>query len=85
LNYLLQSGAGVVAKRWMVIANQNLPVEAYQLGFVHDEIQFETNPQHADTLGKHLELCAQLAGEFYEIRVRIDAESGSGKTWAETH
>jgi DNA polymerase I-like protein with 3'-5' exonuclease and polymerase domains len=86
LNYLLQSGAGVVAKRWMVIANQNLPVDhTHQLCFVHDELQFETLPEHADTLKQHLEFCSRLAGEYYGIRIRIDAESGSGKTWADTH
>ena len=86
LNYLLQSSAGVIAKRWMVIANQNLSVDhTHQLCFVHDELQFETLPEHVDALKQHLEFCARLAGEYYELRIRIDAESGSGKTWADTH
>ena len=45
LNYLLQGTAAVLAKRWMVIAHQNikqLGIEAHQLAFVHDELQFET-------------------------------------------
>jgi DNA polymerase I-like protein with 3'-5' exonuclease and polymerase domains len=86
LNYLLQSSAGVIAKRWMVIANQNLPADhTHQVLFCHDEVQYETLPNHADTLKQHLEFCARLAGEYYELRIRIDAESGSGKTWADTH
>jgi DNA polymerase I-like protein with 3'-5' exonuclease and polymerase domains len=86
LNYLLQSSAGVIAKRWMVIANQNLPVDhTHQLCFVHDELQFETLPEHADTLKQHLEFCARLAGEYYELRIRIDAEGKVGATWAEVH
>ena len=36
LNYLLQCSAGVVAKRWMVIANDLVQVKASQLAFVHD-------------------------------------------------
>ena len=46
LNYLLQSGAGVVAKRWMVI-NQETQIYhkcASQL-FIHDELQFECSPE----------------------------------------
>jgi DNA polymerase I-like protein with 3'-5' exonuclease and polymerase domains len=86
LNYLLQSGAGVVAKRWMVIANQNLPVDhTHQLCFVHDELQFETLPNHADTLKQHLEFCARLSGEHYGLRIRIDAEGKVGATWADVH
>ena len=45
LNYLLQSGAGVIAKRWMVLANEEITKEnlpCNQLAFVHDELQFET-------------------------------------------
>ena len=41
LNYLLQCSAGVVAKRWMVIANDLVQVKASQLPFVHDELQYE--------------------------------------------
>jgi DNA polymerase I-like protein with 3'-5' exonuclease and polymerase domains len=86
LNYLLQSSAGVVAKRWMVIANQNLPVDhTHQVLFCHDEVQFETLPDNANTLKQHLELCSRLAGEYYELRVRIDAEAKIGATWADVH
>jgi DNA polymerase I-like protein with 3'-5' exonuclease and polymerase domains len=88
LNYLLQSGAGVIAKRWMVIANdqiKQLNTEADQLAFVHDELQFECNPAHADTLMFNLELSAALAGEYYKLRIPIAAEASRGSTWADTH
>ena len=88
LNYLLQSGAGVIAKRWMVIANEQikqLNIEAHQLAFVHDELQFECNPSQDDTLMFNLEYSAALAGEYYKLRIPIAAEAGSGSTWADTH
>ena len=88
LNYLLQSGAGVIAKRWMVIANDNLKqlnIEADQLAFVHDELQFECIPAHADTLMFNLELAAVQAGEYYKLKIPIAAEAGRGSTWADTH
>lgn len=88
LNYLLQSGAGVVAKRWMAIANNNikeLGIEANQLAFIHDELQFECIPAHADTLMFNLELAAAQAGEYYNLRIPIAAESSTGNTWADTH
>lgn len=88
LNYLLQSGAGVIAKRWMLIANnqiQQLNIEAHQLAFVHDELQFECIPAHADTLMFNLELAAAQAGEYYSLRIPIAAEASTGSTWADTH
>ena len=55
LNYLLQCSAGVVAKRWMVIANDLVQVKASQLAFVHDELQYECEQDYADTLLETLE------------------------------
>jgi len=92
LNYLLQSGAGVVAKRWMAIANWNFPTidndylfHTHQLAFIHDELQFETLPTYAEDLKQHLEFCAALAGEYYNLRVPIAAEGKIGSTWADVH
>ena len=88
LNYLLQSGAGCVAKRWLVLANeeitkQNLPCN--QLAFVHDELQFETTPNYADSLSALLERSAKHAGEYYNLRIPIEATATVGYSWAETH
>ena len=88
LNYLLQGTAAVLAKRWMVIANQNikqLGIEAHQLAFVHDELQFETYPPNVNDLCTSLVLSAAEAGEYYKFRIPIGAEAGHGKSWAETH
>ena len=88
LNYCLQSGAGVVAKRWMVINQEHmkeLQLCASQLAFVHDELQFEVDPTHAQDLCSSLVLSATEAGEYYKMRVRIDAEATTGQNWSETH
>ena len=88
LNYLLQSGAGVIAKRWMVIANQTIKdvgIKANQLAFIHDELQYETTPNYANDLQTSLGYSATAAGEYYNLRIRIDAESTTGSSWSETH
>ena len=85
LNYLLQCSAGVVAKRWMVIANDLVQVKASQLAFVHDELQYECEQDYADTLMETLENSAKLAGHYYNLRCPIAAESKKGKTWADVH
>ena len=88
LNYCLQSGAGVIAKRWMVI-NQDTMREAQicasQLAFIHDELQFECAPEHVGDLSTSLVYSATAAGEYYNMRIRIDAEATHGNNWSETH
>ena len=88
LNYLLQSGASVVAKRQMVIAHnyiQKLGLCASQLAFIHDELQFECHPDHAADLSASLVYSAAEAGEYYNLRIPIAAEAKQGKNWSETH
>jgi DNA polymerase I-like protein with 3'-5' exonuclease and polymerase domains len=88
LNFLLQSGAGVVAKRWMVINQDHikeLKLCCSQLGFIHDELQFEVEPKHAEDLCSSLVLSSIESGEYYNLRIRIDAEATKGKNWSETH
>ena len=85
LNYLLQGSAAIIAKRWMVLANEKLPRHTHQLAFVHDELQFETKEENVNDLKFTLELSAAEAGEYYKLRCPIAAEAKSGKTWADVH
>jgi DNA polymerase I-like protein with 3'-5' exonuclease and polymerase domains len=85
LNYLIQGSSAIIAKRWLVLANESLPKTARQLAFVHDELQFECNEEDKEDLKFLLELTAAQAGEYYKIRCPIAAESQSGLTWADVH
>jgi DNA polymerase I-like protein with 3'-5' exonuclease and polymerase domains len=88
LNYLLQSSAGVIAKRWMVTAHdtiQSANIKARQLGFVHDELAFECADSYVTDLSFTLEHSAVTAGEYYNMRIPIAADAKSGSTWAEVH
>ena len=85
LNYLLQGSAAIIAKRWMVLADAQLDSHSHQLGFIHDELQYETIPASVNDLKFLLELTAVQAGEYYNLRLHIAAESKSGKNWAEVH
>jgi DNA polymerase I-like protein with 3'-5' exonuclease and polymerase domains len=88
LNYLLQCSAGIVAKRWMVIANElitkNYP-HTHQLAFVHDELQYECLQKNINDIKFTLEDSARKAGEYYTLRCPIAAESKSGSNWSEVH
>tara|TARA_B100000003_G_scaffold191633_1_gene190643 strand:- start:2113 stop:3381 length:1269 start_codon:yes stop_codon:yes gene_type:complete len=88
LNYLLQSGAGVIAKRWMLINDETIhqtKLCASQLAFIHDELQFECAKEHAKDLSTSLVYSAAAAGEYYNLRLPIAAEAKIGNNWAEVH
>lgn len=86
LNFLLQSSAGVIAKRWMVINhNQTMNMNCSQLAFIHDELQFECEPDQSTNLSASLVHSAQEAGKFYQLRCPIDAEAKIGQNWADVH
>jgi len=85
LNYLLQGSSAILAKRWMLLTHELLPPTAHQLAFVHDELQYECKECDKESLQLLLEVKAVEAGEYYNIRCPIAAESQSGHTWADVH
>ena len=88
LNYLLQCSAGVIAKRWLKITHDHIKemdLHCHQLAFIHDELQYESIPEHVDDLKSLLVLSATESGEYYNLRVPIAAEAKSGTSWAEVH
>ena len=94
LNLRLQSDAAVIAKRWLVSAEQAFINAGYEHGwdgdfvfvaFVHDEIQIAVRDELVDFAKKTLVDCALKAGIYYDFRMPTDAKAKDGLTWAETH
>jgi DNA polymerase I-like protein with 3'-5' exonuclease and polymerase domains len=88
LNYLLQGSAAIVAKQWMVTTHDHIKemgLRCNQLAFIHDELQFESEPEHVDDLKSLLVYSAAEAGEHYNMRIPVAAEAKDGLTWADTH
>ena len=88
LNYLIQGSAAILAKKWMVTTHDHIKkmdLCCNQLAFIHDELQFESEPEHVDDLKSLLVLSAAEAGEYYNMRIPVDAEAKDGATWADTH
>ena len=82
---MLQGSSAILAKRWMLLTHEYLPPTAHQLAFVHDELQYECDKKDKEDLQFLLELKAAEAGEFYNMRCPVAAESQSGHTWADVH
>jgi DNA polymerase I-like protein with 3'-5' exonuclease and polymerase domains len=88
LNFLLQGSAATIAKRWLQITHDHtkeMGLRCNQLAFIHDELQYESHPEHVDDLKSLLVLSAVESGEYYNLRIPIAADAKSGASWAEVH
>jgi DNA polymerase I-like protein with 3'-5' exonuclease and polymerase domains len=90
LNTLLQSAGALVCKQWMVEVDRMLTVEQWshkvqQVAWVHDECQFECDPEIAEEFGKKCVECIAKAGDFFNITIPLTGEYKVGNNWAETH
>ena len=86
LNFLLQSSAGVLAKRWLLITDERLQgIEHERYAFVHDEQALGCPPDVAEQVASICTTSATMAGEYYKLRLPIDADAKIGMNWAEVH
>jgi len=100
LNTLLQHLGGLLAKVWMIIVEDRLmeaglieehswvvtPLDrVQQILWVHDELQFDCEPEVAEGVAAIAIDAARLAGEFFKLRVKVDAEAKIGNNWRECH
>jgi DNA polymerase I-like protein with 3'-5' exonuclease and polymerase domains len=82
----LQSSAGVIAKRWLLITDDHLKgIEHERYAFVHDEQALGCPPDVAQQVADICVQSAAEAGEYYKLRVPIAAEAKIGVNWAEVH
>jgi len=86
LNFLLQSSAGCIAKRWVLITDQLLTdIKHERYAFVHDEQVLGAPPSSADDVAFACKLAATQTGEYYKLRLPIEADAQIGNNWAEVH
>ncbi len=88
LNSLLQGAGAVVMKKALVLACDRLKKEDVWfklVASVHDEYQFETRPELADTLGNIVRESIIDAGKHFNLRCPLDGEYKTGKSWRHTH
>jgi len=91
LNSLLQHGAAVIFKQWMVECykyNQSLTIIIDQVISYHDECQYDvcsTNKHDIRLAGKTYRDLAIATGELFRLNVALDAEYKVGQSWADCH
>lgn len=90
LNTLLQSAGALICKQWMVEIDEQLSRlgwhgKVQQLGWIHDELQFQCDPAIADDFGQLAVSAVGAAQEYFGIRVPLTGEYKVGSNWAECH
>src|SRR5699024_2914309 len=84
LNTLLQSAGALLCKKWMVLMDQKLRAMGLKhgwdgdyvfLAWCHDELQIAARTEElAHKIGKLSNECAGEAGEFFNFRIKLEAD-----------
>jgi len=61
------------------------PGMASRYAFVHDEQALGCPPDVADQVASICTTSAAMAGNYYKLRIRIDADAQIGDNWAQVH
>jgi DNA polymerase I-like protein with 3'-5' exonuclease and polymerase domains len=88
LNSLLQGAGAIVMKKALVIFNDKIKANGWDVKLVanvHDEIQFECSPDVAEEAGKACVQSIRESGLAYNLRCPLDGEYKVGRNWRETH
>jgi len=88
LNSLLQGAGAIVMKKALVIFNDKITRNKWDVKFVanvHDEFQFECSDTIAEEAGQAARQSIVEAGLSYNLRCPLDGEYKIGRNWRETH
>jgi DNA polymerase I-like protein with 3'-5' exonuclease and polymerase domains len=88
LNSLLQGAGAIVMKKALVIFNDKIKANSWDVKLVanvHDEIQFECSPEIAEQAGKACVQSIREAGVAFKLQCPLDGEYKIGRNWRETH
>lgn len=90
LNFKLQSSGAIITKRWMSIIDQeikdhNWTNRAHQVGWIHDELQFEVDKEIAEEFGNMLVWAMSEVEAYYKYRCPLEADYKIGYNWSQTH
>lgn len=95
LNTLLQSAGALICKKWAVTLERMLIAEGLVHGWdgdftfmawVHDELQIACRtPEIAKRVCELSSAAMTKVEEYYEFRIKLEADSKIGTNWAECH
>lgn len=90
LNTLLQSAGALVCKQWLVLVDEEIErrgwrEKANQMAWVHDELQFDVDPDITEEFGQMAVDQIAAVAEIFSIRCPLTGEFKHGQNWADCH
>lgn len=92
LNTLLQGAGALLCKTWLVLADKELQTRGYKpgidyefVGNIHDEIQTEVKEELSEDIGAIIVANTTKAGEYFNLRIRLDGDVKVGNNWYDCH
>lgn len=88
LNYKLQGGGARVMAGGAIILESRiarLGLDCLKVGDIHDEWQYDVDPDHAEAHARESIQAIRRSGEALGLNVPLDGDAKIGRTWAETH
>jgi DNA polymerase I-like protein with 3'-5' exonuclease and polymerase domains len=90
LNYAVTSAEAVICKRWLVNVHDELRAhfrygwdgDVVIVAWIHDELVACCRPEIADQVGEIMVRYAKEAGEHYKLRLPLEANYNTGRSWA---
>jgi DNA polymerase-1 len=90
LNRIVTCAEAIVCKRWLINVHDELCArfcygwdgDVVITAWVHDELVICCRPEIAKEIGEIMVRHARKAGEFYNLKVPLDAEYNIGRSWA---
>ena len=92
LNTVIQGNAAVMMKQAAVLSHHTMESEGlmlgqdyHQVGYFHDEMQWEVPVPHAEFAGQCMVRGIEAAGTFFRTRCPMTGEFHVGDDWSQTH
>jgi len=88
LNSLIQTGAGIIFKKWGVLANEGLRrdgLQCFQMMNFHDEYDYRCHQDHVDDSSFIIKDAATRSGEYFKLAMPVEVDVKVGKNWAQVH
>jgi DNA polymerase I-like protein with 3'-5' exonuclease and polymerase domains len=88
LNTLLQGAGAIISKYWLLEIEKEIRkinIKAFQVAWVHDEVQFEVEEARAEEFGQLAVEAARRVTDILSFRCPLDAEYHVGNNWMESH
>ena len=85
---MLQANGSIVIKKWLVLVDKEIKsrgLDAVQVIYYHDECQWDCSEDCAEEVKQIAIDKIREAGEYYNLKIRLDGEAKIGNNWAETH